>query len=392
MRILISNEALSGGGGVETYLSAVIPALRDRGHAVAVLHHNTAAECGPTRIAPPDVMTISVVDDGLERAFARAHEWSPEAVFAHNMQYVDVERRLVRSWPVAKMMHFYVGTCVSGQKAHTFPGVTPCTRRFGPACAVLYLPRRCGRLRPGVLVSQYRQASAQNGLLPEYKNVVVASAYMAAEYARHGFPTRRIHTVPLFATDGPAGVRDANPDGPIVFLGRLTEIKGVERLVRAVAGASEQVGRSIPLVVAGEGPELATLKSLARSLKVDATFPGWVDPCRRRSLLSEAALLAVPSIWPEPFGLSGLEAAAFGVPAVAFEVGGIPQWLTDNKNGRLVPLHEGAAGLANAIAAILRDPSEHARLSSGARAMASRHSIAGHVDRIEEILRETAAS
>ena len=391
MRILISNEGLKGGGGVETYLSAVIPALRDRGHDIAVLHHNSAAEPGPTRIAPDDVLNISVKDEGLDRAFARAREWQPDACFAHNMQYVDVEQRIVRSWPVAKMMHFYVGTCVSGQKAHTFPGVVACTRRFGPACAALYLPRRCGRLRPGTLVAQYRCASEQNALLPEYRHIVVASAHMAAEYERHGVASSRVHTVPLFPADRSVDARIAPFDGAVVFLGRLTAIKGAHVLIRAVAAASAQLRRSVPLIIAGVGPELPRLRALARTLHVDASFAGWVEATERRALLLRAALVAVPSLWPEPFGLSGLEGAAFGVPAVAFDSGGISQWLTDGVNGRLIRRDSMVAGLASAIASILGNADEHARLSRGAQAVAGRLSMDAHVARIEDILRQTAS-
>lgn len=392
MRILISNEALTGGGGVETYLASVIAALGRRGHEVAVLHHNSAAAAGPTRIAPPGVCTFSVQDEGLDRAIKRATDWRPEICFAHNMQFLDVEERIVRTWPVAKMMHFYVGTCVSGQKAHTFPGVTPCTRQFGPGCALLYLPRRCGRWRVSSLTSQYGLAIRQHELLSRYRTVIVASAHMAVEYERHGIPRRTVHTVPLFATDRAGEPRPAPVDGPIVFLGRLTAIKGAHVLIRAVAAASARLGRSRDLVIAGEGPELANLRSLAEALRVDVTFPGWVDAAGRRELLAGAALVAVPSLWPEPFGLAGLEGAGFGVPAVAFDVGGIPQWLTDGLNGLLVPPNLGTSGLADAIVAILGNPDEHARLSAGAYRAAARLSIDAHITRIEGILRSTALS
>ena len=391
MRILISNESLTGGGGVETYLSSLIPALRDRGHEVGVLHYNAADDAGPTRIAPSDVWTVSVKDEGLERAFDRARAWRPDACFAHNMQYLDVEERLVRTWPVAKMMHFYVGTCISGQKAHTFPGVTPCARRFGPACAALYLPRRCGGLRPALMVTQYISASRQQALLPAYRHLVVTSTHMAAEYERHGVAADRMHIVPLFVTDRAADGRTANVSGPVVFLGRLTSIKGAHVLVRAIARATALLGRPIPLVISGEGPELSNLRSLAHTLHVDASFTGWIDASQRRGLLSRAALVAVPSLWPEPFGLAGLEGAGFGVPAVAFDTGGISQWLTHDLNGHLVPRAEGVAGLANAITTILANPDEHARLSRGAHIVAARLSIDAHVTRIDDILHRTAA-
>jgi glycosyltransferase involved in cell wall biosynthesis len=328
----------------------------------------------------------------LDRAFKKAADWQPEICFAHNMQFLDVEERIVRTWPVAKMMHLYVGTCVSGQKAHTFPGVTPCTKHFGPGCALLYLPRRCGRWRISSLTSQYGLAIRQHELLSRYRTVIVPSAHMAVEYERHGIPRGTVHTVPLFAIDRAGEPHRAPVDGPIVFLGRLTAIKGAHVLIRAVAAASSRLGCSRKLIIAGEGPEVANLRSLAEALHVDATFPGWVDAAGRRDLLAGAALMAVPSLWPEPFGLTGLEGAAFGVPAVAFDVGGIPQWLTDGLNGRLVPPELGAWGLADAIVAILGNRDEHARLSAGAYRVATRLSIDAHMTRIEAILRSTALS
>jgi len=87
----------------------------------------------------------------------------------------------------------------------------------------------------------------------------------------------------------------------------------------------------------------------------------------------------VPSLWPEPFGLVGLEAAALGTPAVAFDVGGISEWLTDDVNGRLVAPSLSAAGLGEAIADVLGDPGLRSRFGAGARAAAARLSVGAHL-------------
>ena len=68
-----------------------------------------------------------------------------------------------------------------------------------------------------------------------------------------------------------------------------------------------------------------------------------------------ADLLVVPSLWPEPFGLVGLEAARHRLPVAAFAVGGIPDWLRPGVNGYLAPGDPPTpGGLADAIIACLR--------------------------------------
>ena len=132
----------------------------------------------------------------------------------------------------------------------------------------------------------------------------------------------------------------------------MTPLKGPQGLVRAARHAAGSLGRPLHVVLAGEGPDRGELERLAQDSggSVIASFPGWVDAAARAGLLSRASLVAIPSIWPEPFGLVGLEAAAFGVPAVAYDVGGIGEWLTHDVNGRLADLAGGPQALGDAIA------------------------------------------
>ncbi len=143
MRILIANEALTGDGGVETYLAGIVPALQAAGHEIGVLHHNPASEAGAQRIAPEGVWRAGVQDEGLDEAIARVRGFAPDVCFSHNMRALAVDTRLLAEWPVVKMMHGHFGTCVSGHKAFSFPAVVACPRTFGPGCLAHYLPRRC---------------------------------------------------------------------------------------------------------------------------------------------------------------------------------------------------------------------------------------------------------
>ena len=101
----------------------------------------------------------------------------------------------------------------------------------------------------------------------------------------------------------------------------------------------------------------------------------------------------IPSIWPEPFGLVGIEAGLASVPAVAFRVGGIPDWLTDNVNGFLAPGDPPTSkGLADAISKGIQNPETYGRLREGARSKAERFGADRHIRQITATLMEAADS
>lgn len=388
MRILIANDARTGAGGVETYLSSLIDPLVKRRHAVALLHAGSSRQPGPVTIAVSD--SWSTADEGAERAFAHARAWCPDVCYSNNMRPLQIDERLAVEWRTVKMMHGYFGTCVSGQKTLRFPHVAACERRCGPGCLLCYLPRRCGARNPVRMAAEYKWSTRQQRLFSRYAEIIVASDHMRRQYAAQGIAEERLHAIPLFAAAPPAVTADGPPID-VLFLARMTPLKGGDLLLHAVSRASRVLSRAIAVTLAGDGPERQALERLARSLGVRASFPGWVDPGERGRLFARAALVAVPSVWPEPFGLVGLEAAPFGVPAVAFEVGGISAWLTHESNGMLVPPRAGAEGLGHAIAHVLHDRALRLRLSNGARAVATRLSPDAHVAALETVFAAAAA-
>jgi glycosyltransferase involved in cell wall biosynthesis len=176
----------------------------------------------------------------------------------------------------------------------------------------------------------------------------------------------------------------------VLFIGRMTALKGPDVLVRAAGRASAVLGRPLHVVVAGDGQARTGVAELSREFEAAGVLsvecPGWIDAVTRAGLFRRAALVAVPSLWPEPFGLSGLEAAQHGVPAIAFDVGGVREWLADGVNGRLVDPALGAAGFGDAVAGVLADSGLRARLSAGARQAAARLSADAHIAALERML------
>jgi glycosyltransferase involved in cell wall biosynthesis len=389
MRILLANDGFGDAGGVQTYLDAIAGGLASRGHSLAILHRDVT----PAPFAAAATLRLpqySVALDGIEATLGRVANWAPDLCFSHNMNLLDVDRGLVARWPVVKFMHGYFGTCIGGQKRYGFPIAQPCQRRFGAACLALYGPRHCGELKASAFVRGYRWAGEQHDLLSRYRTIVVASEHMKREFVQNGVEASQVQVNPLFAThaEQPCQLRlKADPtDDCVAFVGRMTVLKGGDLLVEAIAETSARLGRTIRLLLIGDGPQRSRWERRAAQSRVPFTATGWLKGDERWAALRQATLLALPSTWPEPFGLVGLEAAALGIPAVAFDVGGVREWLRPGINGVLAPGNPPrASGLADALVDALGHRDELSAMGSRAVVVAREMSLDRHLDRLEAI-------
>jgi len=166
-----------------------------------------------------------------------------------------------------------------------------------------------------------------------------------------------------FAYQGPA------PRGPAVIVARLNPEKDHATLLHAVALAIVEEPE-FRLEIAGDGPCLAELQSLARHLKLEdhARFLGKVDDVP--ALLSRAGLVVLSSKL-EGISLTLLEAMARGLPVVATKVGGNPEVVIDGETGRLVPA-ETPEVLAAAMLELWRDPRKSREFGIAGRIRAER--------------------
>lgn len=400
MRVLVATQARDRIGGVEAYLESVLPALAAR-YEVAFFSAVDQITARGAIALPRQVERLSLDGDSNDR-LRSLRAWRPDLIFAHGLEDPMLERDVLALAPAVVVEHTYHGTCISSSKTMALPTVRACTRALGPECLALYFPRGCGGRSPLTMVRLYRTQMERLHTLRNVPAVVTLSQHMADEMVRNGVSADRVHVVPPFVqslacpADHPI---DRSPDRPIrlLYLGRLEPLKGVDRLIAALPIAANELGRSVHLSIAGDGAEREALERQATSAcaadaRIRIEFLGWLDENGRAKQLARADALVVPSLWPEPFGLVGLEAATAGVPAVAFATGGIPEWLADDENGCLV--RRGSAepsDLAAAIVRCLKDPDTLGRLSDAARRSAARWTRERHVDGLERVFAEVSA-
>ncbi len=235
------------------------------------------------------------------------------------------------------------------------------------------------------LIARTRRLAALHRRVP----VIVGSEFFRQLLLQNTFSADRVHVVPYFA-EIPRAVAPPPPSPAVLFAGRLVPEKGVDRLLRALAS----VPGSPRLLIAGDGAARPSLAHLAQRLGIAerVEFLGWLPPAQVEDVMDRASVVAIPSIWPEGFGIVGIEAMAHGRPVVAFDVGGIREWLRHEETGLLVPPDD-IRSLAEALAGLLGNPDRARRMGeAGRKAAEGRFRPEHHVARLLGLLAGTIAS
>ena len=147
-----------------------------------------------------------------------------------------------------------------------------------------------------------------------------------------------------------------------MHLSNFRPVKRIDSVVEVFA----QIARRVPavLLLAGDGPEVATARRVARQLDVAAKVHLLGAQENVLPLLSIADLFLLPSE-QESFGLAALEAMACEVPVVASNAGGLPEVIQHGVTGFLHPVGDVEA-MAGSGVALLSDAALHARIADAA--------------------------
>ncbi len=320
----------------------------------------------------------------MEERIGAALPVPPRAVHIHQLDDPALVLALRASAPVAISVHGYTA-CTSG--VHYFDPGEECARGHGLGCIANLAVRGCAHTRhPKTLPRKYRRTTRALAALRGADLAIAYSGAVDRHLAANGIERRMV--VPLFPTFAAATASGHALRRRVVFAGRIAAPKGVGVLIRA---AREVDGE---FVICGEGRELAAMQELARSLGVQrrVRFTGWLAARELARELAEASIVVVPSLWPEPFGLVGIEALAAGRPVVASLTGGVADWLEDGVNGLCVAPGDPRA-LARALTELLADPERQRTMGlAGSAKVAARFSPERHVAALVEGYRVARAS
>lgn len=200
----------------------------------------------------------------------------------------------------------------------------------------------------------------QAGVFTKIHGWIAISEFMKDTFIRGGIDGDRIRVIshswqPRCSEEDLASARNPDAEPSFLFLGRLTEEKGVDVLLDAWERFIESSPVGI-LRIAGDGPLKEQIELRCRSLE-RAHYVGFQTGAAKAQLLRECSALIVPSVWWEPLGLVLYEAYDHGKPVLAARSGGIVDHVADGQSGWL---HEpGDTGqLVSHLIAAASNPSE----------------------------------
>jgi len=355
MKVLYVHERLGALGGAETSILATAGELAACGHEVALLHGaGTGKQEGAWRIAFGTCVPY-LGAEGADGLGAALREFNPDVIFLHKMADLSMVAALGDCGvPVVRMVHDHDLTCMRSYKYN------PLTRRICTRAVSAWCVFPCGSCvarnsGPGLPVKwvSYAAKRREIALNRRFECLVVATRYMKDDLLRNGFPDGRIAIQAPVPRPADASFQSSfSGRNLIVYAGQVVRGKGVDVLLESLA----LVTTPFEAVIVGDGGHRAHCERLSRSLGLEGRvrFTGFVPQQEIAQYYRECSVAVMSSVWPEPFGAVGLEAMRCGLPVVAFDAGGIREWLVDGVNGYLVPWMD-RARYAGRLEELLRD-------------------------------------
>lgn len=405
-RLLIGNKYFFRKGGAETYLFDLFDELPARGWDLvqfSMQHERNEA----TPYAPYFVDRVDYHEHGSLASEARAamrllysrqardnmerllRDTRPQLAHLHNIYHqispsiLPVLKR--HGVPVLMTLHDLKLACPN-YKMRTEGQV--CERCLSGSFfqAVVHRCVQDSRLKSALCALEAYLARWTRVYLDNVDMFVTPSEFYRRKLIEAGVPATQLVTLASFVHPDEYTPRYDKGDY-FLFLGRLSEEKGIMSLVRAAAGMPGK-----RLLIAGEGPMQAPIEALLRAQRVDnVELVGMKSGAELVELIRAARFVVVPSEWYENCPRSAIEAMACGTPVIGARIGGIPDMVEDGVTGLTFEAFSIDA-LRDAILRLHDDDNLIAELGRNARAKVEAHySIGAHLAQLLALYDSVAA-
>jgi len=391
MKVLFVHDRFGAFAGAESNILATAGALKLRGHTVSILHGPSTGKGLPAWTDAFAQRFPLAPDGSYTVAQAALDAFLPDVVYIHNLADLAVIEALLDSGlPLVRMVHDHDLYCMRSYKYNYFTRAV-CERPASLSCLFpcgAFLTRNHDGLFP-VQWASYTSKIKEIELNKKFHRLIVATQFMQEELLRNGFAPGQIEIHPPVPPPGGLSLQSSFSDrNLIIYAGQITRGKGVDILIESLAHIQEP----FECFIFGDGNHRAACEKLSRKLGLAGRvhFKGYVSPDELEIYYRECSVAVVSSVWPEPFGAVGLEAMRHGLPVVAFDAGGIKEWLTNGQNGFLVPWMDRVTFAAR-VEELLRDKDLARKLGAQGRQMAANQfEFSKYIDGLEKMFARVA--
>jgi glycosyltransferase involved in cell wall biosynthesis len=390
VRILFVNEKCGYFGGVEQNVADTAEGLRSRGH-ICYLAYARVTEQDVNKYKalfeecfPCEEMIIGKKEEEGKSYEAILNQVKPDAIYLHKVNNLRFCEPFLSKVHTVRMVHDHDLYCPRRHK-YFMIGNRVCYHRADWRCWLdgAFLAKDTP-LRIGFTWVSIRDKLKEMRRNYQLDILLVGSRFMKGQLLQNSFPEEKIHILPpviRLTCPSPAKVPD---ERNILYVGQLIRGKGVDLLLRAL----QTLSCRFTATLIGAGNARDELEALCRSLGLvdKVKFQGWVRHEALGSFYSTAKVVVVPSRWPEPFGMVGIEAMHYGRPVVAFNVGGISDWLLHEVTGLLVP-EQDITALGRSLQRILTRKGLATKLGQNAYEYAQeRYTFDSYIEQLESYL------
>jgi glycosyltransferase involved in cell wall biosynthesis len=401
MRVLYCNKYNFPFSGTEVYLFELMELMRAQGHEVALF--SMADPRGQT--TPYDRYFLPHVDFTSRHSVLGRARLAAHAIYSREAR-LRLRRMIAAFRPdvahVRNIYHHLTPSILWELKAQGVPVLYHVNDfkllcpsynmvAHGQACESCrggqfwrVMTKGCYRGPRGSAVVLAAEAYVHSWLRTYEKCVdrfLAPSRFVKLRLMENGWDARKIEVLPHFQSLPDQSPAPPEADAPILYLGRLSEEKGLGDLLRAI--------RRIPhlrLQIAGDGPQRAELERLALGLGLTRVhFLGQVQKAKLNQLIAESRFTVLPSHAYETLGKSILESYAQGRAVIASDLGSRREVVHEGKTGLLFPPGN-VPQLAEAISFLAERPALAAEMGAAGREMVrERHSPGSHVAAITHL-------
>ncbi len=330
MRILQTHNYYQQAGGEDLVFAEESALLRNNGHAVHQysVHNDSVRSLSKIELARKTFWNQDSFDEVAriirENEIDILHSHNTLPLLSPAIYYAARQEGAA----VVQTLHNYRLLCPSGLFYRNEKVCEDCLGKSMAFSGIIHSCYRGSRVTTAVVASMINSHRRRGTWENEVDAYISLTHFAKSRFVAGGLPDNLIHVKPNFVSKD-SGTGEGN-GGYILFVGRLSEEKGIRTLLRT--WKDSDIGLTLKII--GTGPLSDQVKKVA-SLDHNIEYLGFLSQEEVKTHMKNAAATVVSSVWYETFGRVVVESFSVGTPVIASRIGALSELLSDGETGLL---------------------------------------------------------